>query len=115
MDQKETKSARKIRELSEQLARSEAQKEALETQLASRLVHAFDALPKCGEAFFGSGVIVSIHTCGGKEIVRPFMVRDGLSLASIKALQADACLSFEKATLVPSVMATFRKKFSEGC
>ena len=44
----------------------------------------------------GSGVIISITSLGGKSIVDPTVISDGLSPETIAALQADMRRSFEK-------------------
>ena len=55
-----------------------------------------------------SGVILELTALGGKEIIPPVMIRDGLSQATIKAIQNDLCRSFELATLVNPAMARNR-------
>lgn len=39
--------------------------------------------------FMGSGVVISIHNLYGLPIVEPTVIKDGLSDATIAALQAD--------------------------
>lgn len=95
--------------LAAELATAQRRVAELQAQLASTLGAAFDDMPKAG-GLMGSGVIVSIVGLGGRELVRPFMVRDGLSPAAIAALRADVCRSFETATLVSPAMATFHKE-----
>ena len=68
-------------------------------QYAATLGAAFDAIAKT-ENFMGSGVILELTALGGKELIPPVMIRDGLSRESIKALQSDFSRSFELATLV---------------
>ena len=46
----------------------------------------------------GSGVIISITSLGGKPIVDPTVISDGLSPETIAALQADMRRSFENRT-----------------
>lgn len=46
----------------------------------------------------GSGVIISITSLGGKPIVDPTVISDGLSPETIAALQADMRRSFEERT-----------------
>jgi hypothetical protein len=77
-------------------------------QYAATLGVAFDALPKAATEYHASGVILEISAIGGKAIIPPVMIRDGLSNATVKALQADIARSFELATLVNPAMATAR-------
>lgn len=77
-------------------------------QYAATLGAAFDALPKAASDYHASGVILELTAIGGKVIMPPVMIRDGLSLAAVKALQADIARSFELATLVNPAMATAR-------
>lgn len=46
-----------------------------------------------------SGVLLQIHALGGREIVKPVLVRDGLSDDTIAALKKDFRLSWELATV----------------
>ena len=48
------------------------------------------------DRMYGSGVIISITYLGGKSIVDPTAISDGLSPETIAALQADMRRSFEK-------------------
>lgn len=77
-------------------------------QYAATLGAAFDALPKAASDYHASGVILELTGIGGKAIIPAVMVRDGLSPATVKALQADLARSFELATLVNPAMATAR-------
>lgn len=99
----------KIAALAAELATAERRAAELKAQLASTLGAAFDDMGKAAN-FHGSGVILSLVAIGGREIVRPVMIRDGLSPASVAALRADVCRSFELATLVSPAMATFHKE-----
>lgn len=74
-------------------------------QYAATLGKAFDAVEKAGSDYHASGVIVQITALGGKEVIPPVMIRDGLSAATVKALQGDLSRSFELATLVNPAMA----------
>lgn len=90
--------------LEDKLVRAERKVYELRAQLASTLGAAFDDLPKAG-SFHGSAVIVTVTALGGAEVIRPVAIRDGLSAASIAALQEDVCRSFELATMVNPAMA----------
>lgn len=75
-------------------------------QYAATLGSAFDAIPKAASDFHASGVILEITAIGGKAVIPAVMIRDGLSNATVKAIQADIARSFELATLVNPAMAT---------
>lgn len=88
MTKKETKTdlARKLRE-------------ALAGQ-AYVYAYASEAIEKAGtEHLMASGAVVTITALGGREIVAPVLIRDGLSAATIAAFQADLLRSYELATL----------------
>lgn len=76
----------------------------LRAQLAGTLGAAFDAMPKAAECH-GSAVILTLTALGGREIVPPVAIRDGLSPATVTAIQEDLRRSFELATLVSPAMA----------
>lgn len=46
-----------------------------------------------------SGVVITITALGGREIVAPVLIRDGLSDETIAALQADFSRSYDLATM----------------
>lgn len=73
-------------------------------QYAATLGAAFDAIPKAAD-YIASGVILELTALGGKEIIPPVMIRDGLSKATVAAIQDDLRRSFELATLVNPAMA----------
>lgn len=77
----------------------------LQAQLASTLGAAFDALPKAGQPLHGSAAVLTITGLGGRVIVPPVAIRDGISPATVDALQDDLRRSFELATLVNPAMA----------
>lgn len=76
----------------------------LKAQLASTLGAAFDAMPRAADCH-GSAIILTLTGLWGREIVPPVAIRDGLSPATIAALQDDLRRSFELATLVNPGMA----------
>lgn len=47
---------------------------------------------------------LELRALGGKEIIPAVMIRDGLSQATIKAIQDDLSRSFELATMVNPAM-----------
>ena len=48
------------------------------------------------DKMFGSGVIISITSLSGEELVEPAVISNGLSPETIAALQADMRRSFER-------------------
>jgi len=97
----------KSAKLAAELATAQRRVMELQAQLASAAGAAFDDMPKAAD-LKGSGVILTLVALGGLELVRPVCIRDGLSPASVSALQADLCRSFELATLVNPAMARAR-------
>ena len=72
----------------------------LEAQLVHRLGFGMQTIDKASsERLKGSGVILSLTFLGGKEVMEPVMIRDGLSPETIDALKADIVRSYEIATL----------------
>lgn len=72
-------------------------------ELESQLVHlhhfADATISKAGTShMMGSGVIVSLTALGGRQIIEPIMIRDGLSDETIAALRADIVRSYATAT-----------------
>lgn len=66
----------------------------LQAQLA-HVYHFADAeLAKAGDCLTGSAVIVHLTVLGGREITKPFAIRDGLSKETIEALKADIRRSY---------------------
>lgn len=90
--------------LESQLADAQRRCDELKAQLASTLGAAFDAIPNAAE-YHGSAVILTVTALGGKTVVAPVAIRDGLSAATIAAIQNDLRRSFELATLVNPAMA----------
>jgi hypothetical protein len=71
----------------------------LEAQLPCNYASASENIKKAGKAHFMlSGVMVYLHALGGREIVPPFMVADGLSDETIAALKADIQRSYAQCT-----------------
>lgn len=61
----------------------------LEAQSATNTRAAMRDIEKAGDCLMASACIIQIVALGGREIVRPFAIRDGLSAATIKSLQND--------------------------
>ncbi|MEJ5084958.1 hypothetical protein [Brucella pseudogrignonensis] len=68
----------------------------LTAQLASTYHFADAELHKSG-GLMGSGVLLQLTALGGREIINPVVIRDGLSPATIAAIRADIERSFETA------------------
>lgn len=47
----------------------------------------------------GSGVVITLTVLGGRELISPTLIRDGLSDELIAALRADFVRSYDLATL----------------
>lgn len=90
--------------LENQLADAQRRVTELRAQLAGTMGAAFDAMPKAADCH-GSAVILTLTALGGREIIQPVAIRDGLSKATIAAIQDDLRRSFEQATLVSPAMA----------
>lgn len=72
----------------------------LEAQLAHQYHFASRTIDKAGiKSLTGSGVIISLVTLGGREIIEPVCIRDGLSPETIAALKADFARSYDIATM----------------
>lgn len=100
----ETVKPEKRKHLESELAAAQRRVAELKAQLASTLGAAFDAMPKAADCH-GSAVILTLTALGGREIVPPVAIRDGLAPATVAALQDDLRRSFELATMVSPAMA----------
>jgi len=70
----------------------------LESQLAHRYAFAAVELHRAGTASrMASGVLLQLSAIGGKEIINPVMIKDGLSDATIAAIRADLDRSYNLA------------------
>lgn len=73
-------------------------------ELNAQLVHVYHfataELHKAGtNHMMASGVLVTLHALGGREIVTPVVIKDGFSDATIEALRADMVRSYELAVM----------------
>ena len=71
-------------------------------ELKSQLVHQYhfaqQAIDKASvERMMGSGVILTLTALGGKELVEPVMIKDGLSPETIVAIKRDLYRSYDLA------------------
>lgn len=92
---KQTKSnkEKRIAELERKL------QEALAAQV--HVYHFADAeLERASKTNFGaSGVIVTITALGGRQVMQPVLIREGLSAETIRALRADIVRSYNDAVV----------------
>ena len=73
------------------------------TELTAQLAHTYhfaDAeLHKAGDALMASGVLLTMHALGGRQLISPVVIRDGLSADTIAALRRDLVRSYEGAIM----------------
>ena len=82
----------KIKELERKLMETEA-------QLIHVLHFSCASLEKVSvDKMLGSGVILTLTALGGRKIIEPTLIANGLSHATIQALKADMVRSFEYKT-----------------
>jgi len=70
----------------------------LTAQLASSYHFASVTLHKAGDSLTASGALLQLHALGGRELICPVVIRDGLSADTIAALQRDIARSYTSAT-----------------
>lgn len=77
----------------------ERENKELHAQLAY-VYHAADReIHKAGTDKMGaSGVLLQLHALGGRELILPVMILDGLSADTIEALRRDLARSYQRAT-----------------
>lgn len=90
-DKKQTKTER-IRELERQLMEAQAQ------QIHNHHFASVGIEKASMNKWMGSAVFITITAQGGREIVAPVAIRNGLSDATIKAIQEDLLRSYNYAT-----------------
>lgn len=94
MSDKPSKPAKKTRV---QLARKILE---LESQLAHRYQFANTELHRAGtKHLMASGVLLQLTAIGGKEIINPVMIKDGLSDETLRAIREDIKRSYELTTM----------------
>ena len=77
----------------------------LESQLAFRYHYACAEITKSSDKYMmGSGVLVQLTALGGREIISPVVIRDGLSEETILAIQKDLIRSYELSTTLKPVI-----------
>lgn len=80
------------------LTRADLQRQIkeLNAQLAHVYHFAHRELPKAStNHMMASGVLLTVTALGGRELMTPVMIKDGLSLDTIEALQRDIKRSYE--------------------
>lgn len=73
-------------------------------ELSAQLAHVYHfasaELPKAGtDRMMASGVLLELTALGGRAIISPVVIRDGLSADTIAALQRDMLRSWEGAVM----------------
>ncbi len=73
-------------------------------ELTAQLAHTYhfaDAtIDKAGHKYsMASGVLLQLTAIGGKELILPVMIKDGLSPETIAAIRKDLARSYELATM----------------
>jgi hypothetical protein len=71
----------------------------LEAQIASRCSFACGEVERAGGNLAASAAILEIRALGGRVIVNPVAIRDGLSPETIAAIQNDLRRSYALATI----------------
>lgn len=84
-----------------EMRNQELERKLKETQ--SQLIHVLhfsctDIAKASTDKMHGSGVIITVTALGGKPIIEPTCIVNGLSNATIQALRADMVRSFEYTT-----------------
>lgn len=70
----------------------------LKGQIASTYHFAAATLNKAGDCLMASGALLRLEAIGGRELIPPVVIKDGLSQATIDAIRADLIRSYELAT-----------------
>lgn len=92
------KNAVKSKSKSKDVLLAEARREIKE--LKSQMIHTYhfaslDLSKANMDAMLGSGVILELTALGGKKLIDPVMIKNGLSKETILAIQRDLRRSFE--------------------
>lgn len=71
----------------------------LKAQMAAAYASASREIGKAGtDTMMASGVLMQLTALGGREIIQPVVIRDGLSTETIEAIKKDMARSFGLAT-----------------
>lgn len=71
----------------------------LKAQLAHVYYFADKELEKASQSLHGSGVLLTMHALGGRELILPIVIKDGLSDETIEALRKDIRRSYDLAVM----------------
>jgi hypothetical protein len=71
----------------------------LKAQLAGSYAAASREIEKAGDTLTGSGVLIQLTALGGREIINPVVIRDGLSAGTVAAIKKDLLRSYNLATI----------------
>lgn len=71
----------------------------LKAQMAGTYHFAAATIDKAGDVLMASGALLRINALGGREIIPPVLIKDGLSRATIEAIHADLSRSYDLATM----------------
>jgi hypothetical protein len=82
------------------IAKQQRQILDLESQLAHRYHFAATSIDKAGtKHMMSSGVLLQLTANGGRELINPVMIKDGLSDETIAAIKADLKRSYDLAVM----------------
>lgn len=82
------------------LTKADLRRKLAETlaQLAHTYFFADTSITKASQDHLASsGVLITMHALGGREIIPPVVIKDGLSAETIAALRADLVRSYQGA------------------
>ena len=72
----------------------------LTAQLPAMCHFASAELHKAGDTLTGSGALLTLHALGGRQLIVPVVIRDGLSADTIEALRRDIARSYDLAVML---------------
>lgn len=71
----------------------------LKAQMPSTYHFATQTLHTAGEQLMASGALLRLEALGGKQLIPPVVIRDGLSRETIEAIYRDLCRSYDLSVL----------------
>lgn len=83
------------------VTRADLQRQVMElkAQLAFVYSIASQGIDKAGAPLMASGALLQLHALGGREIIPPVVILDGLSAETIAALKKDLARSYDLAVM----------------
>lgn len=82
------------------VTKAQLQRKVLELEANLACTYYFaDAYLSKERSYVGSGVLLQLSAIGGKELIPPVMILDGLSPETIAAIRKDLARSYELATI----------------